>query len=511
MSDKDKPFGPEQERTIITPNPGMRRPPASPKPARSPHSDETPPAAPYTPATAPAYQPQALPPQPKSTPYGLPDPRSGRYGSPEQGDPRQSVADDWIVSANQVPDPTAALPRAEDLRFDELAAQHENPIMRAAGPLLHLLGRLRVAMLRASFASLMEQVAAAINFFESEIRLAGVPVEQANVAKYLICATADDIVQNIPTEDRHVWTQYSMGSRFFGERIAGVRFFEELDRLKREPAVNYNVLELQHACLALGFQGVHRTSSGGAAQLQLIQRDLYETLRRVRRRITLELSPRWKGQELTVKQPRLRFPAWALAGVLAFALLDLFLALRASLSSQSETVANEVINLHPAGKVALQRRLPAPRVEPTPAVEKQMNEIKAKLPPYIYVRSYGPWIAISIGSGILFESGQARVLPQFQLIANQLAQVVNGQAGPVRIVGHTDNQPLSPLNRFKDNQQLSVERANAVAALIRPKLSDSTRVEVYGKGPDQPVAPNTTPEGRAHNRRVEVLIKKIEE
>jgi type VI secretion system protein ImpK len=511
MSDKDNPFGPEQERTIIAPNPGMRRPPAPSKPVRSPQSGETPPGAPYTPATAPAYQPQALPPQPKPTPYGLPDPRSGRYGAPEHRDPLHHVTDDWIVSATQVPDPTGALPGAEDLRFAELAAQHENPIMRAAGPLLHLLGRLRVAMLRASFASLMEQVAAAINFFDSEIRSAGVPVEQANVAKYLICATADDIVQNIPTEDRHVWTQYSMGSRFFGERIAGVRFFEELDRLKREPAVNYNVLELQHACLALGFQGVHRSSIGGAAQLQLIQRDLYETLRRVRRRITLELSPRWKGQALTVKQPRLRFPTWALGGLMAFVLLDLFLALRALLSVQSEAVANEVINLHPAAKVALQRRLPTPRVEPTPAANGQINDIKKKLPPYVQVVPYGQWIAIRIGSGILFESGQARVLPQFQLIADHLAQVVNEQAGPVRIVGHTDNQPLSPLNRFKDNQQLSVERANAVAALIQPKLNDPTPIKVYGKGPDEPVAPNTTPEGRAQNRRVEVLIKKIEE
>ena len=69
------------------------------------------------------------------------------------------------MSGRQVPDPAAPLQRAEDLRFDTLVAQHENPIMRAAGPLLLLLGRLRVAMLRASFASLMEQVAAAINFF----------------------------------------------------------------------------------------------------------------------------------------------------------------------------------------------------------------------------------------------------------------------------------------------------------------------------------------------------------
>ena len=111
--------------------------------------------------------------------------------------------------------------------------------MRAAGPLLLLLGRLRVALLRASFASLMEQVADAIKFFEKDIRSAGIPEQQANIAKYILCATADDIVQNIPTEDRHVWTQYSMLSRFFGERIGGVRFFEELDKALKDPLINY--------------------------------------------------------------------------------------------------------------------------------------------------------------------------------------------------------------------------------------------------------------------------------
>ena len=117
-------------------------------------------------------------------------------------------------------------------RVDELVAPNTNPIMRAAGPLLLLLGRLRVALLRASFASLMEQVADAIKFFETDIRSAGISEQQANSAKYILCATADDIVQHIPTEDRHVWTQYSMLSRFFGERVGGVRFFEILEHTR---------------------------------------------------------------------------------------------------------------------------------------------------------------------------------------------------------------------------------------------------------------------------------------
>ena len=151
----------------------------------------------------------------------------------------------------------------------------------------------------------MEQVADAIKFFEKEIRSAGIPEQQANIAKYILCATADDIVQNIPTEDRHVWTQYSMLSRFFGERIGGVRFFEELEKALKDPLVNYPLLELQHTCLALGFQGVHRTSPNGAASLQQIQRNLYETLRRVRPKVAHDLSPRWQGQKLAGAASRL--------------------------------------------------------------------------------------------------------------------------------------------------------------------------------------------------------------
>ena len=98
-----------------------------------------------------------------------------------------------------------------------------------------------------------------------------------------------------------------MLSRFFGERVGGVRFFEMLDHLKADPLVNYPVLELQHACLALGFQGIHRTSAGGLANLQLIQRNLYELLRRVRPKTMSDLSPHWRGQALAGRRQRLRF------------------------------------------------------------------------------------------------------------------------------------------------------------------------------------------------------------
>ncbi|WP_246206871.1 type IVB secretion system protein IcmH/DotU [Methylocystis heyeri] len=500
MSGNDDPFGPEPERTIIAPNPGLRRPPPSSAPSR--------PSSPYTPASAPAYRPERLPPQPVDRPFGASEPYPGPRGADEG-------VDSWITAERGDVQQSATLGRAEDLRFEELVARNENPIMHAAAPLLLLLGRLRVAALRASFASLMEQVAAAIDFFDKEMRASGIAREQANVAKYLICATADDIVQNIPTEDRHVWTQYSMLSRFFGERTGGVRFFEELERLKRDPATNYNVLELQHACLALGFQGVHRTSAGGLTKLQLIQRDLYENLRRQRQRGTRILSPRWRGQAFAMPRSHLTIPLWSIAGVIALALFALFLVLRSMLGGQSDAVATALIGLHPNGKITLQRRVAEKPAPLPPQVVTQLQRIRAQLSDEIArgVASadyYGKWISIRLGAVTMFDSGQAKLLPQFSGISEKIAKIVDKEAGPIRIVGHTDNQPLSVFNHFKNNQQLSIERANAVAALLRPMLTDPNRISTDGRGPDEPVADNNTPQGKARNRRVEVLVTRVD-
>ena len=149
----------------------------------------------------------------------------------------------------------------------------------------------------------MDQVAQAIEQFEIDARAAGAPNDQIETAKYALAATADDIVQNLPTADSRTWTQYSMLVRFFNERMGGVRFFKELERAKQNPAVNLGVLEVMHACLSLGFEGVYR-ASGGPGAAQGMRRDLYETIRRAQPKTIEDLSPHWRGQAVPlVEQP----------------------------------------------------------------------------------------------------------------------------------------------------------------------------------------------------------------
>jgi type VI secretion system protein ImpK len=487
MSDEDRPRNPfgRGDRTIIRPNPGGRLP--------------TPPGANPTP------RPASPPPTPSAAPAPVP-PAPAPYAPA----PATPVAEEWIHTAAPPPAPASSgYGERPTLRVDDLVAPNANPIMRAAGPLLQLLGRLRVALLRASFASLMEQVAEAIQFFEKDIRSAGISEQQSNSAKYILCATADDIVQHIPTDERHVWTQYSMLSRFFGERIGGVRFFEILNHAKLDPLVNYPVLELHHACLALGFQGVYRTQAGGLATLQQIQRDLYETLRRVRPKIASDLSPHWRGQALAANLNRVRVPVWVVGSAAGALLFGLFVILRLLLVGNSEAVAAATATLHPDDKIAIKRRVfvppppPPPPPPPDPALPVADDGCTV-------VEQTANQILIRLCDQVTFDPGQAVVKDQFKPLAAKIAGYLDKKDGRIRVVGHTDNVPIKTV-RFPSNWHLSVERAKAVAAILKLGLREPDRIDIDGKGADVPIASNATPEGRAKNRRVEVMIKRSAE
>src|SRR5258707_15464873 len=106
---------------------------------------------------------------------------------------------------------------------------------------------------------------------------------------------------------------------FYKERMGGVVFYKEFDRAKQNPAVNLGVLEIMHACLSLGFEGVYR-ASGGPGAAQGIRRDLYETIRRAQPKAIEDLSPHWRGHAGPLSSSRLQVPVWAVSALAAAAL-----------------------------------------------------------------------------------------------------------------------------------------------------------------------------------------------
>ena len=122
----------------------------------------------------------------------------------------------------------------------------------------------------------------------------------------------------------------------------------------------------------------------------------------------------------------------------------------------------------------------------------------------------GDFIVVEINNLLLFQSGSAEVKAEFQPIAADIAAALEPEPGPIRIVGHTDNVKPRKSSAFKSNFDLSVARAKAVETVMAPQFSDPTRIAVDGKGEDEPIADNATPEGRAKNRRVDVMIPREE-
>ena len=103
---------------------------------------------------------------------------------------------------------------------------------------------------------------------------------------------------------------------------------------------------------------------------------------------------------------------------------------------------------------------------------------------------------------IEFESGQAVLRPSGMLILDEMAAVL-GQIGgrKVEVIGHTDNTGTR-----EANLALSLARAGAVRSYLAAKGIAAASIAVAGAGPDQPLADNSSPEGRARNRRIEFRV-----
>jgi type VI secretion system protein ImpK len=107
----------------------------------------------------------------------------------------------------------------------------------------------------------------------------------------------------------------------------------------------------------------------------------------------------------------------------------------------------------------------------------------------------------------MFASGSGDLVDKFKPTLLRIGQAINEEPGAVLVTGHSDNVPIKSL-RFPSNWHLSEARAQAVLKVLAQKVADPTRLTAEGKADSQPIAPNTTPEGREQNRRTEIVLIK---
>jgi len=130
----------------------------------------------------------------------------------------------------------------------------------------------------------------------------------------------------------------------------------------------------------------------------------------------------------------------------------------------------------------------------TAAIEslKEMGSIKAE----------ARGMVITLNGSVLFATGKSELLPIAQTKLDEVAAALKDQGfKKIVIEGHTDSRGSA-----KDNEKLSLARATSVKNQLVSRGLDTAKIEAVGLASTRPVATNDTPEGRANNRRVELIV-----
>ena len=137
------------------------------------------------------------------------------------------------------------------------------------------------------------------------------------------------------------------------------------------------------------------------------------------------------------------------------------------------------------------------QIEQTLAVEIANGDVA--------VRTSPEGLVISLREVGFFDSGSAEIKASSAAAFAQLAEILRENGSDIRIEGHTDNVPIHN-SKFSSNWDLSTARATAtIRLLIRYKLKPE-RMAAAGYAEFHPIAGNDTPEGRANNRRVDIVV-----
>jgi type VI secretion system protein ImpK len=378
------------------------------------------------------------------------------------------------------------------------------PLVAAAGRLIHLASRIRAMPLGPDLGGLRRLVIQELDAFGQRARTLGLEPKSVQLGHYILCAFMDDAVMSTPWGANSPWSQQSLLAVYHNDTHGGDRMFQFAERMEQDPNREPRLMELLYQCLSLGFEGRAALDPRGESLLHQRRARLAAAIAGRSGPPPGDLSPQWRGNQIAAGRYAPQIPLWAVLSGLAVIGLLIFAALLFRLNAQSDAA---LAALNQAVGTAEIVPAPPPAQSATPTFTR-MQEILAPdiKSGRLQLLREGNEIVIRLRNQGLFDSAQAEPSSAWSDTFERLAKAANLSKGPMQVEGHTDDQAIRSL-LFPSNQELSQARADAVADSIEAAgLSDGSRIETTGLGSTQPMAKNDSEDGRRQNRRVEIRV-----
>ena len=394
---------------------------------------------------------------------------------------------------------------APDLDLREIGAlAASNRLLGAANPLLMMVQTLRAATPPGDITELRSQLIQALKVFDAACAGHQIAEFERHIAHYALCAVVDEAIQLTPWGSASNWAQQSLLIHFHAENWGGEKFFALLNRIAASPFKYPSLMELFYVCLALGFMGrFHLEGVSGRQAVGELREKLFQLLRQGRPGIDRTLSSHWHGLEIDARRSYSLGRIGAVLALLMLACLGVYAACWWSLGAGVDALELDQLAL---------RKLPVAAIAMAPATRPRLAQLlRAEIASgQLEVSDLQLESVVTLLGANVFESASAVPSDAARALIDKVADALRQVDGAVFVIGHTDNAALRSL-RFASNWDLSKERAVNVARWVALRLGsrsgEASRVSAEGRGDTEPVAQNETPQGRARNRRVEIVLK----
>ena len=188
------------------------------------------------------------------------------------------------------------------------AAQSSNDLVSFASPIFDLILRLKAGIVQPSN-DLRPNIAALLQEFEERAIRYRYLEKIVQVAKFALASFVDEVVltNNFPLKEE--WEKYPLQLEFFGEQLAGNKFYDKLESMLRQIENTQDAVEIYYICMLLGFKGRYAVYEHEKL-LSTMQRTA-DALVKVGKIKPVELSPHWLVKDQPTPPEKKGMPMWA--------------------------------------------------------------------------------------------------------------------------------------------------------------------------------------------------------